>query len=108
MGKFVLFMVHSQSEKKTVATSMTSTQSPATQQKQVDKVMEDYKDIFTSPTRVPLHFQVKHSIELIPGAPFPNGLVYKCSLLENEEIKFQIQELLLKGNIDQTLLLEEV
>ena len=36
MEKFVLFMVHSQSEKKIVTTSTTSAQSPATQKKQVD------------------------------------------------------------------------
>ena len=99
MGKFVIFMVCSQSEKKIVAMSTTSAQSPTTQQKQVDKIMEEYKDIFTSPTGVPLHCQVKHSIDLIPSAPFPNGLVYKHSLLENEEIKCQIQELLQKGHI---------
>jgi hypothetical protein len=38
------------------------------QQKQVDKVMEEYKDIFSSPTGVPLHCQVKHSIDLTPDA----------------------------------------
>ena len=87
-------MVHSQSEKNIVAISTTSAQSPATQQKQVDKFVEEYTNIFTSPTGVPLHCQVKHSIDLIPGAPLPNGSVYKRLLLENEEIKCQIQELL--------------
>ena len=80
-------MVHSQSEKKIVAMSTTYAQSPATQQKQVDKVMEEYKNIFTSPRGVTLHCQVKHSIDLIPSGPFPNGLVYKRLLLENEKIK---------------------
>ena len=84
-------MVPSQGEKKIVATSTTFAQSPATQQKQVEKVVEEYKDIFTSPKRVPLHCQVKHSIDLIRGAPLPNGPVYRRSLLENEEIKCQIQ-----------------
>ena len=92
-------MIRSQGEKKVVATSMASTRDSATQQKQVDKVMEEYKDIFTSPNGVPLHCQVKHSIDLTPGAPLPNGPVYRCSLLENEEIKHQIQELLQKGHI---------
>jgi hypothetical protein len=59
--------------------------------------MEEYKDIFSSPTGVPLHCQVKHSIDLTPGAPLPNGPVYHRSLSENEEIKCQIQELLRKG-----------
>ena len=92
-------MIHSQGEKKVVATSMASTRDSATQQKQVDKVVEEYKDIFTSPNGVPLHCQVKHSIDLTLGAPLPNGLVYRNSLLENEEIKHQIQELLQKGHI---------
>jgi hypothetical protein len=48
---------------------------------------------------VPLHCQVKHPIDLTPGAPLPNGPIYQCSLLENEEIKRQIQELLQKGHI---------
>ena len=92
-------MILSQGDKKVVATSMASTWDSATQHKQVDKVMEEYKDIFTSPNGVPLHYQVKHSIDLTPGAPLPNEPIYKRSLLENEEIKRQIQELLQKGHI---------
>jgi hypothetical protein len=71
----------------------------STQQKQVDKVMAKYKDIFSSPTRVPLHCQVKHPIDLTLDAPLPNGSIYRCSLLDNEEIKQPIQELLHKGHI---------
>ena len=59
----------------------------STQEKQVDKVMEEYSDILSSPTGVPLHCSVKHTIDLTPGAPLPNGPVYRRSLLENEEIK---------------------
>jgi hypothetical protein len=69
------------------------------QQKKVDKVMKEYKDIFASPIGVPLHCQVKHPIDLVPNALLPNGLVYRRSLLENSEIKHQIQELLHKGHI---------
>ena len=61
--------------------------------------MEEYEDIFTSPTRVPLHCQVKHSIDLTPSVSLPNGPIYRCSILENDEIKRQIQELLQKGHI---------
>ena len=60
----------------------------------MDKVVEEYEDIFTSPTRVPLHCQVNHPIDLTPGAPLPNGPIYLHSVLENDEIKRQIQELL--------------
>jgi hypothetical protein len=92
-------MIHSHGEKKVVATSMASTWDSATQQKQVDKVVEEYKDIFTSPNGTPLHCQVKNSIDLTHGAPLPNGPVYRRSLLENEEIKRQIQELLQNRHI---------
>jgi hypothetical protein len=61
--------------------------------------MEEYSDIFSSATGVPLHCQVKHPIDLTPDAPLPNGSVYRRSLLENEEIKRHIQELIHKGHI---------
>jgi hypothetical protein len=49
--------------------------------------MKEYSNIFSSPTEVPLHYQVKHPIDLTPGALLSNRLVYHHSLLENEEIK---------------------
>ena len=90
-------MIRPQGKKKTMAT--TSRQGSSTWQQQMEKVVEEYGDIFTSPIGVPLHCQVKHPIDLTPGASLPNGPVHRRSLLENEEIKSQIQELLHKGNI---------
>jgi hypothetical protein len=72
-GKFVFFVIHAQSEWKVAATSMASVTGLSMQQKQVDKVVEEYKDIFSSPTRVPLHCQVKHSIDLTPVHCYPMG-----------------------------------
>eukprot|EP00253_Pinus_taeda_P036053 PITA_36053 len=95
-GKFVFLMIRPQGKKKTVAT--TFRQGPSARQLLMDKVVEEYKDIFTPPVRVPLHYQVKHSIDLTPGVPLPNGPIYWCSVLENDEIKRQIQELLQKGH----------
>jgi hypothetical protein len=86
-GKFVFFMILSQNKRNIIATSRVSAADLSTQRKQVDKVMEEYSDIFSSPTWVPLHCQVKHPIDLTPIAPLPNGPVYHRSLLENEEIK---------------------
>jgi len=60
----------------------------------MDKVMEEYRDIFVLPTRVSLHYEVKHSIDLSPSTPLPNGMIYQRSVLENDEIKRQVQELL--------------
>jgi hypothetical protein len=72
----------------------------STQPKQADKVVEEYKDIFSPPIGVSLRCQVKHPIDLNPYALLPNGLVYRRSLLENEEIKHQIEELVHKGTSD--------
>ena len=55
MGKFVFFVIHSQNKQKIVATSRVSATNLSTQQKQVDKVVEEYSDIFSSPKGVPLH-----------------------------------------------------
>ena len=55
MGKFVFFMIHSQNKQNITATSRFSAADLSTQQKQVDKVMEEYSDIFSSPIGVPLH-----------------------------------------------------
>jgi hypothetical protein len=97
--KFVFFVIHSQSEKKVATTSMAFATDLSMQQKQVDKVIEEYKYIFSSPTWIPLHYQVKHLIDMTPGALLPNGLVYHRSMLKNKEIKHEIQEILQKGDI---------
>jgi hypothetical protein len=99
MGKFVFFMICFQSKRNITTTFRVSTTELSTQQKQVDKIMEEYLDIFRSPTGVPMHFQVKHPIDMTPNTLLPNGPVYRHSLLENEEIKRHIQELLHKGHI---------
>jgi hypothetical protein len=85
--KFVFLMIRPQGKRKTVA--MTSRQGPAARKKHMDKVVEEY-NIFTSPAGVPLHCQVKHPIDLTLGAPLPNGPIYRCSILENDDIKRQI------------------
>ena len=96
---FVFFMIFFQNKWKITTTSRVSAAYLSTQQKEVDKVMEEYSDIFSSPTEVSLHCQVKHPIDLTPSSLLPNGPIYRRSLLENEEIKRQIQELLHKGHI---------
>jgi hypothetical protein len=61
--------------------------------------MEEYRDIISSATRVLTHCQVKHPIDMNPGAPLPNGPGYRRSLMENDKIRCQIQDLLTKGHI---------
>jgi hypothetical protein len=67
-----------------------STQSLSLQKKKVDKIVREYRDIFSSPTRVSMHCQVKNPIDLPFGAPLLNGPVYHHSMMENDEIKCHI------------------
>jgi hypothetical protein len=98
-GKFVFFVIHAHSKLKVTTTYVASTQCLSLQQKQVDEILEEYRDIFASPTGVPTHFQFKHPIDQNLDAPLPNGLVYRRSLMENNEIRCKIQDLLQKGHI---------
>jgi hypothetical protein len=95
----VFFVIHAHSKKKVISTYVASTQRLSLQQKQVDRIVEEYRDIFVSPTGVPTHCQVKHPIDLTLDTPLPKGPIYRHSLMENEEIKRQIQELLQKWHI---------
>jgi hypothetical protein len=96
---FVFFVIHDHSRQKFTTTSMTSTHSLSLQQKKVDEIMEEYKYIFSSPTGVPMHFQFKHPIDLTLGGPLANAPVYHPSLMENDEIKCHIQDILQKRHI---------
>jgi hypothetical protein len=87
MGIFFFFLIQSQNERKITAKSRVSVANLSPQHKQVDKVIEEYSDISSSPIEVPLHYQVKHPIDMTPDAPLPNGPVYHRSMLENEDIK---------------------
>jgi hypothetical protein len=92
-------VIRAHNKHKVIATSVASTQSLSLQQKKVNGIMEEYRDIFCSPTGVPTYFQFKHPIDLTLEKPLPNGPVYHCSLMENYEIMHHIQELLQKGHI---------
>ena len=85
-------MIYPQGKKNIMA--MTSRQGSSAQQQQMDKVFEEYGDIFTSPIGVPMHYQFKHPIDLTPGGSLPKWSIYQHSILENDEIRRQIQELL--------------
>jgi len=92
-------MIRSKGERKVTTTTIASDRDFSTQQKKFDKIVEEHKDIFSSPTRVSLHYQVNHSIDLDPSAPLPNAPIHRCSLMEKEKIKHQIHDLIQKGHI---------
>jgi hypothetical protein len=70
------------------------------QKNKVDGIVEEYRDIFSSPTGVPIHCHVKHPIDLTLGAPLPNGPVYYRSLMENDKIKAGSKRFFKRGTSD--------
>jgi hypothetical protein len=73
MRNFFFFMIFSQNERNIIATSRVSAVDLSTQHKQVDKFVEEYSDIFSSPIGVPLHCQVKNPINLTSTHHCPMG-----------------------------------
>ena len=102
-GAFVLLMVRSEQTKSVVLNTHAKVTITENQQDQMDKILKKYHSVFKSPVGVPTHCQVKHSIDLIPGTPLPHEPIYRRSVLENDEIKRQIQELIQKDTFLQVL-----
>jgi hypothetical protein len=55
------------------------------------------------PHSLPPMRSVSHHIDLIPGASLPNKAMYRLMPQENEEVKRQVQELLDKGLVRESL-----
>jgi hypothetical protein len=63
------------------------------------EIVDSYKELFKEPKILPPKREIQHEIQLQSDAPLPNIGMYRMSVIENEEIKKQIQELVDKGFI---------
>jgi hypothetical protein len=63
------------------------------------KVVNQYDEMFKEPKGLPPKRGIQHEIQLQQDCPLPNIGMYRMSVMENDEIKKQIQELLDKGVI---------
>jgi hypothetical protein len=72
---------------------------------EIQELLEEFADIVLDeiPHSLPLMRIVSHHIDLIPGASFPNKAAYRLTPQENEEVKRQVQELLDKGLVRESL-----
>jgi hypothetical protein len=71
----------------------------------VHELLDEFVDIVVDelPHTLPPIKSISHHIDLIPGESFPNKATYRLNPQENEEVKEQVQELLDKGTIRESL-----
>jgi hypothetical protein len=71
----------------------------------LQQVLQQFKDVFLEelPSQLPLLRDVQHVIHLVPGSSLPYLPYYRMSPAEHEELKRQVQELLDKGFITDSL-----
>jgi hypothetical protein len=68
-------------------------------------LLGEFADIIVDelPRSLPPIRSMSHHIDLIPGASLPNKSAYRLTLQENEEVKRQVQNLLDKGLVRESL-----
>lgn len=71
----------------------------------IANLLQEYKDVFPNdiPPGLPPIRGIEHQIDLIPGASLPNRAPYRTNPEETKEIERQVQDLLDKGYIRESL-----
>jgi hypothetical protein len=71
----------------------------------VANILQEYADVFPNevPAGLPPLRGIEHQIDLIPGASLPNRAPYRTNPEETKEIQRQVQELLDKGYVHESL-----
>ncbi|XP_048135655.1 uncharacterized protein LOC125315249 [Rhodamnia argentea] len=72
---------------------------------QVPPLLEEFADVVPGemPPGLPPMRDIQHCIDFIPGAVIPNKTTYRMSPKEHEELQRQVQELLEKGAIRESM-----
>ncbi|KAI4380067.1 hypothetical protein MLD38_006295 [Melastoma candidum] len=72
---------------------------------QAASILEEFKDVFPEelPVELPPMRSIQHQIDLVQGASLPNRPAYRCNLEEAKELQRQVDELVNKGLVRESL-----
>ena len=78
---------------------------PCTLPAPVTNLLQDFRDVFPDeiPPGLPPIRGIEHQIDLIPGASLPNRAAYRTNPEETKEIQRQVQDLLDRGYVRESL-----
>ena len=71
----------------------------------VKSLLQEFDDVFPEevPDGLPPLRGIEHQIDFIPGAVIPNRPAYRCNPREMKELQKQVEELMRKGYVRETL-----
>ena len=75
------------------------------QPEEVKSVLQEFKNVFPKelPDHLPPLHDIQHAIDFVPGATLPNLRHYRMNLTEHAELQRQVEKLLWKGFIRESM-----